>query len=307
MNSKTALEELWTTWEKEVKDLEPFSIERKKAVSRITELWTDLGYISQRLERIPAVRDPSQRYFGLDPLKISALNIAQNIENDEFNLITLYFQHTHNLILSNILRLRVLPEAARKTQLLQFFTTADIASLGKAQYHLDHEEQALWQARAKMQIEIGELREAYGHFLFEESSYEAARSFSTDVAAGTSRQAWVAFSQLLTGMSLHIHDENKAFVVKKSSRIEAQRESLFESCALLLAKKADGKDAKRMRRQLRQNLTDLKRLESEIESTLSELSNPASSDPASLVVKKNAEQATTFQLTKISQSTGDKT
>lgn len=305
MTFKHDLETQWEAWELELKDYQPSSPERRKASHKIAEIWAQLVESSQRLQQDLLSKDPGQRYFGLDPLKISALNMALAIETDEHTFLSLYLKLTHNLILSNIMRLRILPNANRKMQAQ--FQAAELSSFPMARAHFDEQEQDLWKARIKLQNDIADLREDYELFVFAESSYEAARSFGTQKPDIQNHRAWQAFSQLLTGVALHIHEEHKAQLIKRSRRIQTQRDALFENCAQLLARRSEGKDAKKVRRQLRHNLSEIKRLEQAIESTLSELSVPGLGDQASLLVKKKPGEATTFQLNKLSQSNGDKT
>jgi hypothetical protein len=306
MNPRITLEEEWTAWENELKQYEPRSSERRKALHKIAEIWSQLVETSQRLQADPLAKDPGQRYFGLDPLKISALNMALAIETDESTFLSLYLRMTHSLILSNIMRLRVLPSGSKKLQTQ--FHTLELVNFPKAKMHFEELERDLWKTRVKIQNEIADLREEYEMFVFTESSYEAARSFGTSKPdIQNHRSSWLAFSKFLTGVAVQIQAEHRAMLIKKSNRISAQREAIFENCAELLARKGEGKDAKKVQRHLRHNLTEIKRLENEIEATLSELSIPGLGDNVSLLVKKKPEQATTFQLIKNSQSTGDKT
>ncbi|MBC7530503.1 MAG: hypothetical protein H7318_02930 [Oligoflexus sp.] len=306
MTQKQDLEVQWNQWELELTDYQPSSPERRKASNKIAEIWAELVETSQRLQQDPIAKDPGQRFFGLDPLKISALNMALAIETDEHSFLNLYLKLTHNLILSNIMRLRILPSGSRKMQAQ--FQAAELSSFPMAHLYFEEQERDLWKARIKMQNDIAELREEYELFVFAESSYEAARSFGAQKPdIQNHRVSWQAFSQLLTGVSLQIHDEQKNFLIKRSKRIQSQREALFEDCAQLLARKGEGMDVKKVRRQLRHNLSEIKRLEQEIEITMRELSVPGLGNQASLLVKKKPGEATTTQLNKLSQSTGDKT
>jgi len=308
MDNKHSLEAQWNVWELEVKEFEPISADRRKALFKIAAIWDDLAILTHEVQRDHLANDKGLRYLGLNALKIAALNMAQKIEADEVSYFNLTLQLTHNLILTNILRLRIFPNAPHK--LRSQFQATELGVFLTAKTHFEKQEKDLWEERQRLQDEIAALRDDYEMFVFTESSFEAARSFGAqrpDVQSH--RSSWNAFSKLLTGMALQIREEHRPHLIKRCAKIQAQREALFENCSLLLARreKENGKDVKRVQRQLRHNLAEIKRLEKEIELTLTELSIPGIGDQASLVVKKSPEQATTFQLIKLNQSTGDKT
>ncbi len=306
IENRQSLEVQWNAWELELKDFEPISPERRRALFKIAGIWAQLATLSEDLQKDYLSNDKGLRYLGLNALKIAALNRVQKIEGDEVSYMHLCLQLTHNLILTNILRLRLHPGAHQK--LKTQFQPEEISLYLSAKELFTKQEKDLWADRNALQKAIADLKEEYEMFVFTESSYEAARSFGTkkpDIESH--RSSWNAFSQLLTSMALSIHEEQRGEFIKRCGRINAQREQLFESCRRLLEKQAAGKDVKRVQRQLRHNVLEITRLEKEINTALSELSVPGLGDQVSLRVKINPEQVTTFQRIKLSQTTGDKT
>lgn len=310
MHERRTLEMAFENFESEIANFLPKDSDRRKVMAKIVELSLELHSIKLSIEKDPFLKNAATRYFGLDPLKISALNLAHALESDEERFLRLQFDLTYKLILVNVIRLRVSPQTTRKLQ--SHFTGQELAHYPAARELMEHLEKDLVTDNAELQQTISALREEYEQYLFVESAHEAARSFgasSPNVRAHHS--SWVAFSQFLTGLAVHVHEAEKAELIKKSRRIEAKREALFQSCAELLAKAAAGKDAKRIRRQLSVNLTEIKKVEAEIETALRELSVPGLHDYTSFIMKKDPDPSTTFELNKLSQSqsqsTGDKT
>ncbi|RYZ69265.1 MAG: hypothetical protein EOP09_07990 [Proteobacteria bacterium] len=166
----------------------------------------------------------------------------------------------------------------------------------------------LLQENAELQEVVKGLRKEYELFLFVESSHQAARSFGTQTPnIREHHPSWVAFAQFLTGLAVHVHESEKAELIRQSHKIEAKRAALFESCSELFAESVSVKNAKKIKRQLRSNLTEIKKLEAEIEGIVSQLSVPGLHDYASFIMKKDLNQSTTFERNNISQSTGEKT
>lgn len=306
MHERRSLEIAWENFEEEIAPWLPESGERRKVLQKIASLAADLSTLAQSVHQDPFLKNAAQRYFGLDPLKISALNLAHSLEEDEYRFLHLYLQLTHRLILANIMRLRVVPIGSKKLQTQ--FMAQELAHYPAALELMEGLEADLREEQAELQAKVNRLRSEYEMFLFVESSHEASRSFgakSPNIRAHHS--SWVAFAQLLTGLAVHVHEEQKAALIKKSRRIEAKRDALFESCAELFTKVAQSGDAKKIHRQLATNLAEIKKLESEIETTLSELSVPGLHDYASFIMKKNPEGSKTSEPNNISQRTGDKT
>lgn len=306
MNERRSLEIAWENFVKELAPYLPENAQRKKVLERIVDISLELSAIKQSLKKDPYLKNAAQRYFGLDPLKISALNLAFRLESDELRFLNLYLQLTHKLILANILRLRIIPQSPKKLQTL--FSAQELAHYPAAQEMMNGLEQDLLEERRELEHRVSELRTEYEMHLFVESSHEAARSFGATVPnIRQHHSSWVAFAQFLTGLAVHVHESQKAALIHKSHRIAAKRETLFESCAELFAKAALGRDDKKVRRQLRNNLAEIKKLEAEIEATLGELSVPGIHDYASFIMKKTPDGSKTFELNNISQSTGEKT
>lgn len=300
------LEISFENFAEEIKPLLPKQPARRKAFQTIIELTLELTEMKKSLLKDPFLKNAAQRYFGLDPLKISALNLAHSLEADEVRFFTLYIELTHHLILATVMRLRVQPGASRKFHTL--FTPSELAHIPAAQILMDNLERELTAEHIELQEAVTELRKEYELFLFAQSSHEAARSFGAMAPnVPAHHPSWVAFAQFLTGLAVHVHESEKALLIEQSHKIEAKREALFASCSELFAKAGEAKESRKICRQLRSNLAEIQRLEAEIEAIVSQLSVPGLHDYASFIMKKNSEQSTTFELNNISQSTGDKT
>ncbi len=301
-----SLEIAFETFAEDIAPYLPSSGDKRKALQKIAEVSLELLSIKQSLPMDPFLKNAAQRYFGLDPLKITGLNLAAGLEVDEHRFASLYLQLTHNLILANILRLRVAPGATRKLQ--THFSPAELAHFPAAKLLMENLEVEMERENGELQEVVSELRKEYELFLFVESSHEAARSFGAQTPnIREHHPSWVAFAQFLTGLAVHVHESEKAELIRQSHKIEAKRSALFESCSQLFSEYVSGKNAKKIKRQLRSNLTEIKKLEVEIEGIVSQLSVPGLHDYASFIMKKDLNQSTTFERNNISQSTGEKT
>ena len=306
MHERRSLEIAWETFEEEIAPWLPQNGDRHKALQKIASLSAELTVIMQSVQEDPFLKNSALRYFGLHPLKISALNLAHSLQADEHHFLSLYLQLTHRLILTNILRLRLMPHGSKK--LHTQFSAQELAYFPAALELMEALEKDLEEEHTELQAKVDQLRREYEMFLFVESSHEASRSFGAktpDILAH--HTSWVAFAQLLTGVAVHVHEEQKAGLIRKSRRIEAKRDALFESCAELFAKASQPGDAKKIYRKLSTHLAEIKKLEVEIETTLAELSVPGLHDYASFIMKKNPDGSKTSELNNISQRTGGKT
>lgn len=304
MNERRSLEIAWDGF---MSELSPYLPEapRRKTLEKIVDVSLEISAIKESLKKDPFLKNAAQRYFGLDPLKISALNLAFRLESDELRFINQYLQLTHQLILANILRMRIIPQASKKFQTL--FSPSELAHYPAAQDMMNGIEKDLLEEARELEQRVNELRTKYELHLFEESSHEASRSFgATSPNIRQHHSSWVAFAQLLTGLAVQVHESQKSALVAKAHKISARRETLFESCAELFAKASVPGHDKKVKRQLRNNLAEIKKLEKEIETTLQELSVPGIHDYASFIMKKTPDESKTSELN-ISQSTGEKT
>ncbi len=306
-NSWHNLEAEWHEWDETIKQFREGTPERIALIEGITALWIEIAELTKTFQKEINVKDPAVRYYGLDPLKITALKVTQDIETGEIAFVSDYLQLAHGLILGNIIKHRLFGVPIKELQ--TSFSPAELTHFAQTIEHLKTQQETLEATKKDLNEEIRELRQEYEEFLFAESSHEAARSFGSETPnIGHDRHSWDAFAQFLTSVSLKLREEHKPAFVKRCRKIEAKRQALFESSAGLLAKlDAPIKDARRVQKQLQANLTEIKRLEEEIEATIAELDVPGLGDQSAFVVKKTPEQATTFGPNKTRQNTGDKT
>ncbi len=306
MRDTRTLEIALETLEEELMAQLPKDPEIRRLYLKIAEISRDLNDIKMKMENDPFLKEAGFHYFGLDPLKISGLNLSYAIEADEHRFLFLYLKLSYNLILANLLRHRIVPKA--KAELQIHFTQDELLHYAAAAEMMQGIEEELRLEAEELKEEEKEHRKNYESFLFVQSSHEAAKSFGAyrpDIK--NHHPSWKAFSQLLTSLAVKIHESESQDFIIKCRKMNARREAIFENCAELFAQINAGEDGKKIYRQLSSHLSDIQKLETEIETTLSGLAVPGLHDYASFIMKKNRDEGTTFELNPISPKTGEKT
>ncbi len=215
---------------------------------------------------------------------------------EEFS--TRYGDYLEKLLWLNLLRGRLL---GQKKPFQLDLGEAEIKQMLSRKQSLEQSEQMLDQELKAMQEREQFMRQRYESFQYEEASRQAALSFMAPTSSlSTQRTAFDALGRLLRTMAAHTAHE--APQVKKIQKMTVnftrRSQTLMEQCSELLRQGmgVDGSQRNRALRLMQQNLTELRRLETDIDTTLSALGPTARQKRPSFIVKKFGKQAKTIRL-----------
>ncbi|MDQ3235001.1 MAG: hypothetical protein M3Q07_24600 [Pseudobdellovibrionaceae bacterium] len=184
-----------------------------------------------------------------------------------------YADYLDKLLWLNLLRGRLL---GRKNPFCLDIADTDVDAFLQKKQSLEQTEITLKEDLQALQKQEAQLRQQYQRFQFEESNRQAAQSFATShrTIAGQ-RPTFDAFGRFLRTLSVHMsHSRGQ---VKKIQQLAVnftkRSQTLMEECSALLRQDplANTSQKRRDLRLMQQNLAEMKRLESEIETTLSVL------------------------------------
>lgn len=198
-----------------------------------------------------------------------------------------YADYLDKLLWLNLLRGRLL---GRKNPFRLDIADTDVAALLQKKQSLEQTEITLQEDLEALKRQESKLRQQYQRFQFEESNRLAAQSFASFSRSMTSqRPTFDAFSRLLRTLGVHMsHSRGQ---VKKIQHLAVnftkRSQTLMEECSALLRQDPSANTSQKRRdlRLMQQNLAEMKRLETEIETTLTALS-PAPSHGPMLRLKK---------------------
>ncbi|WP_141731201.1 hypothetical protein [Oligoflexus tunisiensis] len=198
-----------------------------------------------------------------------------------------YADYLDKLLWLNLLRGRLL---GRTNPFRLDISEADIQAFLQKKQSLEQTEITLQEELAELKRQETELRQQYQRFQFEESNRLAAQSFaSSQRSLSSQRPTFEAFSRLLRTLAVHVsHSRGQ---VKKIQHLAVnftkRSQTLMEECSALLRQDPTANTSQKRRdlRLMQQNLAEMKRLECEIETTLSTL-GPSPQYRSVLRVKK---------------------
>jgi hypothetical protein len=199
-----------------------------------------------------------------------------------------YADYLDKLLWLNLLRGRLL---GRKNPFRLDIADTDIQAILQKRQSMEQTEVNLQDELRVLHKQEAKLRQQYERFQFEESNRLAAQSFATFNRPLTSqRPTFDAFVRLLRTLAVHMsHSRGQ---VKKIQQLAVnftkRSQILMEECSGLLRQdpQANTSQKRRNLRLMQQNLTEMKRLESEIETTLSALGPIAPNSRSALRVKR---------------------
>ncbi len=198
-----------------------------------------------------------------------------------------YADYLDKLLWLNLLRGRLL---GRKNPFRLDIADADVNALLQKKQSLEQTEITLQEDLEELKRQEGKLRQQYQRFQFEESNRLAAQSFASfSRSMSSQRPTFDAFSRLLRTLGVHMsHSRGQ---VKKIQHLAVnftkRSQSLMEECSALLRQDPNANTSQKRRdlRLMQQNLAEMKRLEMEIETTLTAL-NPGPQQSPVLRLKK---------------------
>ncbi len=198
-----------------------------------------------------------------------------------------YADYLDKLLWLNLLRGRLL---GRKNPFRLDIADTDVNALLQKKQSLEQTEITLQEDLEELKRQEGKLRQQYQRFQFEESNRLAAQSFATfSRSMSSQRPTFDAFSRLLRTLGVHMsHSRGQ---VKKIQQLAVnftkRSQSLMEECSALLRQDPNANTSQKRRdlRLMQQNLAEMKRLEMEIETTLTAL-NPGPQQSPVLRLKK---------------------
>ncbi len=198
-----------------------------------------------------------------------------------------YADYLDKLLWLNLLRGRLL---GRKNPFRLDIADADVNALLQKKQSLEQTEITLQEDLEELKRQEGKLRQQYQRFQFEESNRLAAQSFASfSRSMSSQRPTFDAFSRLLRTLGVHMsHSRGQ---VKKIQQLAVnftkRSQSLMEECSALLRQDPNANTSQKRRdlRLMQQNLAEMKRLEMEIETTLTAL-NPGPQQSPVLRLKK---------------------
>lgn len=177
----------------------------------------------------------------------------------------------------------------------------DVQQMLKRKQSLEQSEQLLLQEVKIMQEREQALRRRYDNFQYEEATRQAAQSFMAPLSnLSSQRTAFEAFGRLLRTMAAHASHDGPQ--VKKIQRMTVnftkRSQTLMEHCSELLRQGTGVRGSQRRStlRLMQENLSELQRLEAEIDTTLSVLTPGSQQKRPSFIVKKVLKQAKTIRL-----------
>jgi hypothetical protein len=184
-----------------------------------------------------------------------------------------YADYLDKLLWLNLLRGRLL---GRTNPFRLDITEADIQAFLQKKQSLEQTEISLQEDLAELKRQEAELRQQYQRFQFEESNRVAAQSFAgPQRSISSQRPTFEAFGRLLRTLAVHVsHSRGQ---VKKIQHLAVnftkRSQTLMEECSALLRQDPTANTSQKRRdlRLMQQNLAEMKRLECEIETTLSTL------------------------------------
>lgn len=184
-----------------------------------------------------------------------------------------YADYLDKLLWLNLLRGRLL---GRKNPFRLDISDTDMQAILQKKHSLEQTEATLQEDIRQLQKQEARLRQQYQRFQFEESNRLAAQSFATfNRPLASQKPTFDAFGRLLRTLAVHMsHSRGQ---VKKIQQLAVnftkRSQTLMEECSALLRQDPQANTSQKRRdlRLMQQNLTEMKRLESEIETTLSAL------------------------------------
>ncbi len=184
-----------------------------------------------------------------------------------------YADYLDKLLWLNLLRGRLL---GRKNPFRLDISEADVQQILQKRQSLEQTEQVLKSDLEHLQKQEAKLRKQYERFQFEESNRQAAQSFASLSRPATSQKpTFDAFGRLLRTLAVHMSHSRSQ--VKKIQQLAVnftkRSQTLMEDCSSLLRQDPSINTSQKRRnlRLMQQNLNEMRRLEREIETTLSAL------------------------------------
>ena len=200
-----------------------------------------------------------------------------------------YADYLDKLLWLNLLRGRLL---GRKNPFRLDIADTDVAALLQKKQSLEQTEITLQEDLDELKRQESKLRQQYQRFQFEESNRLAAQSFANfSRSMASQRPTFEAFSRLLRTLSVHVsHSRGQTKKIQHLAvNFTKRSQSLMEECSALLRQDPTANTSQKRRdlRLMQQNLTEMKRLETEIETTLTALAPVPQHGPA-LRLKKTS-------------------
>lgn len=207
-----------------------------------------------------------------------------------------YADYLDKLLWLNLLRGRLL---GRKNPFRLDIADTDVNALLQKKQSLEQTEITLVEDLEELKRQESKLRQQYQRFQFEESNRLAAQSFASfSRSMASQRPTFEAFSRLLRTLGVHMsHSRGQAKKIQQLTvNFTKRSQTLMEECSALLRQDPTANTSQKRRdlRLMQQNLAEMKRLEMEIETTLSALSPGPRNGPVLRLKKTSKPTVSTF-------------
>ncbi len=274
---------------------ELFALEQaspSKDMQKLSELLAKLRRIeeqhSQLLQMIENCRFAEATELPLVPTSRAILFWAREWSDRVEDFQLRYADYLDKLLWLNLVRGRLL---GRKNPFRLDISEHDVQQFLQKRQSLEQTEQLLQEELKDLQKQESKLRAQYERFKFEDSNRQASQSFAAISRSSTSqRPTFDAFGRFLRTLAVHMSHSRPQ--VKKIQQLTVnftkRSQALMEECSSLLRQDPQSNTSQKRRnlRLLQQNLVEMKRLEREIETTLSALGPITPSHSSVLRVKK---------------------
>jgi hypothetical protein len=280
----------FNAWEAQLECYEKnLSPQRKKLLGRVAH---DCLALRQASFEIPALqvsmRMNERLVRGHDPLKITLMTLGRELTERNIAFFRRLLIHARTLLF-----LRLTSRRLAQHNYGVELSANGLKSLYLATAELEMGHERLKSQTEELQNEIDQLRDEYARFQIEEISHEAAHSFGPKRIPG--ERPWEGLSRLLKGIAIQTRqDPERERNLKKAQQIFARRsELLLGECGQLLGRDITADSPQRMHtlKRIRKYVTEMRRLEKEMEDSLSAAA--MSEQTPSLLVKKMSGRDTT--------------
>jgi hypothetical protein len=287
-------------FEQELAQLEQATMTSGPVQQRLQGLFAKLKRIEQQHEQLTQIIEHC-RYAEATEIPVVATaratlfwarEWADRVEDFQLR----YADYLDKLLWLNLLRGRLL---GRKNPFRLDIADQDVQAFLQKKQSLEQTEITLQEDLEELKRQEQKLRQQYQRFQFEESNRQAAQSFATFSRSLVSqRPTFDAFGRLLRTLGVHMsHSRGQ---VKKIQHLAVnftkRSQTLMEECSALLRQDPNANTSQKRRdlRLMQQNLAEMKRLETEIETTLTALSPPPQQGPVLRIKKASRATVSAF-------------